>query len=392
MQTRCGYPARENRVQLRLDRLAVVAALSAGGCAAALALVAPAACIPDLPSTAAPDAAVETDTAPPVPRCGDGVVQLSLGEQCDPGATAQVGCSAACQIECDGGFHWSGNDHCYGVAPLGAVSITEAINARCSGGSHVVTFASEEELAAVVGALDAGAFWVGMYQGLTKYDSVTSLEPAWEPGCSGCFGQTAAPTQPLPGGDASTGCVEGFADLDASWQQYPCTGGKRIPVICEREPVGRLSQPCSLVDGGECFDLRFTHGAKSYVYVKLAAPADEAEQQCETFGGSLVVLQSRDEREQMWKELARMSGAGLPTAIWIGLTLPDGGTDWVWADDASVDAYAPPWAAREPRDGGTHVYMNQNGGTPPLVDDTLARVDTATGFYAFVCQLPARDW
>jgi hypothetical protein len=375
-------------VRLRLDRLAVVVALSAGACAAALALV-PAGCIPDLPSAVvAPEPDAESDAAPPAPHCGDGIVQLSLGEQCDPGAAPAVDC-VKCQVVCDGGFHWSRNDHCYVDVPPGAVAISEAIMTRCTGGTHVVTFASGEELGVVVGALDAGQFWVGMYEAVAKFDSVTSLEPGWDPTCSGCFAQTTDPTQPLPGWDAGQLCVEGFSDLDASWQQYPCSGGKRIDVICEREPVGRLSQPCN--DGGECFDLRFTHGAKSYVFVKLAAPADTAEQQCESLGGTLVVLQSRDEREQMWKELARMSGAGLPTTIWIGLSVADGGADWTWADDASADAYPPPWADRQPRDAGGRAYLYQNNGTPPLVDDTLAHGETTPLFLPYVCQVPARD-
>jgi len=377
-----------------LDRLAVWVALSAGACAAALTLL-PAGCIPDLPSGAAPGLDAQPDVAPG-PACGDGVVQLALGEQCDPGPLAAgaeppVGCSATCQIQCDGGFHWSRNDHCYGVVPPGTVSLDQA-STRCPGTTqHIVTFASGEELAAVAGGLDAGAFWVGMYEGLAKFESIASLEPGWEPACSGCFAQTPDPTQPLPGADAGQTCVEGFSDLDASWQQVPCSGGKRLQVVCEREPLGRLSQPCSVVDGGECFDLRFTHGAKSYLYVRQAAPADYAEQQCESLGGTLVVLQSRDEREQLWKELARMSGAGLPTTIWIGLSIPDGGSGWTWADDAPVDAYAPPWGERQPRDGGTRAYLYQNGGTPPLVDETLARVETTPLFLPYVCQLPARD-
>jgi cysteine-rich repeat protein len=377
-----------------LDRLAVAVALSAGACTAALTLVGPSGCIPDLPSSVAvdTDTGAGSDVVAPVPHCGDGIVQLSLGEQCDPGANPQVGCSPTCQIQCDGGFHWSSNDHCYGVVPPGAASIGEAITTRCTGSSHVVTFASEQELAAVVGALDAGAFWVGMNQDVAKFDPVTLLEPGWDPTCSGCFAQTPDPTQPLPGYDGGAqACVEGFSDLDASWQQYPCTGGKRIPVICEREPVGRLSQVCGLVDGGECFDLRFTYGSKTYVYVKLAAPADAAEQQCESLGGTLVVLQSRDEREQLWKELARMSGAGLPTTIWIGLSIADGASDWTWADDASLDAYAPPWGDRQPKDGGARAYLFQNNGSPALVDETLARVETTALFLPYVCQLPARD-
>jgi hypothetical protein len=246
----------------------------------------------------------------------------------------------------------------------------------------------------VVGAVDAGSFWVGMLQSVGKFDSVTTFEPGWDPTCSGCFAQTPDPTQPLPGVDAGgQACVEGFSDLDASWQQFACTGNpKRIHVICEREPQGRLSRPCAAIDGGECFDLRFTHGAKSYVYVKESVPAQVAEQQCESLGGTLVVLQSRDEREQLWKELQHVAGSGVQVSVWIGLSQRDDGADWIWADDASADAYASPWGDRQPRDGGSQAFLYQNGGTPQAVDDTLAHVPANPLFAPYVCQVPARDW
>jgi hypothetical protein len=359
-------------------------------------------CIPDLPAgNVSPDAQPSFDatleTGPPAaPFCGDGIVQLSRGEQCDPGPVAAdaapaVGCSGKCLVDCNGGVVWTRNDHCYIGAPE-AVMINDAIT-RCSAygkTAHVVTLASDQELATVVGGLDASSFWVGMYQGLDKFDSVTTLEPAWEPGCDGCYAHTPNPEQPLPGpADASTGCVQGFADLDASWQQIPCVLTKaRIPVICEWEPPGRLSQPC---EGGQCFDLRFTYGTKHYVYQPLAAGPDEAEQQCEAMGGTLVVLESRDEREQLWKELSHLLGNGLPGTVWIGLSMPSGAADWTWADDASADAYAPVWAFKQPRDSGTRVYLLQNGGTPPAADDTLGHVEPGTVFAPYVCQMLTRD-
>lgn len=383
-------------MRLRLDRLTLVVALSAGGCAVA-GVLGPSGCIPDLPSNSSPVASdAQAEVAPPAPFCGDGIVDLALGEQCDPGAGTAIGCTASCKVDCDGGFHWSANDHCYINVPPGAGSIDEATMNRCTGSTtHVVTFASGQELAAVVGAIDAGSFWVGMLESVAKFDSVTTLEPGWEPGCSGCFAQVSDPTMPLPpatdaGGQA---CVEGFSDLDASWEQYPCTNARRIPVICEREPQGRLSQACTIADAGaECFPLRFTYGRKTYVFVRQAAPADYAEQQCESLGGTLVVLQSRDEREQLWKEIGKIEGAATPYALWIGLSAHDeAGVDWIWADDASADAYAPVWADHEPRDGGPQAYLVNNGGSPQLVDDTLAHAPLSPVFYPYVCQLPVRD-
>jgi cysteine-rich repeat protein len=367
-----------------------LAVLVVASCGLGFALV-PAACIPDLPSNATSSAtdAAQSDTSAPAPRCGDGIVQLDRGEQCDPGTAAPVGCSSTCQVVCDGGFHWSHNDHCYFDVPQGAASIAEATNTRCTA-SHVVTFADQAELEAVVGALDAGVFWVGWTPGLAKdqYDSLGAFEPGWEPGCFGCYAQTGDAAV-LASSDAGTGCVESTSDPSGSWGSIACqvSNKDRLHVICEREPQGRLSEPCPTLDGGECFDLRATLGQKHYVYVRESAPVQYAEAQCESLGGTLVVLQSRDEREQLWKELSHVGVA----SIWIGLSLPDGGSEWTWADGTPVQADESPWALRQPRDAGTSAYMTQNAGPPQLVDDTLARVTTPEMGYAYVCQLPARD-
>jgi len=381
-------------VSFRFFTIGLACAGAAGGVLAAMA------CIPDLPNDeggSPPDGSAPGPEAGR-PFCGDGIIDLQSGEQCDPGA-GEAGspyCTADCQVACDGGFVWPGNDHCYFDVPAGAVSLSEAINNRCTGGAaHVVTFASDEELGAVVGAIDAGAFWVGLEFDPTAngYTSVHALEPGWEPGCPGCFAHVPDASQPLPGDGGF--CVEGFSDLTTSWQQYPCASdagkGRRIHVICEREPVGALQRAC-MEAGVSCIELAWTARSKRYVYFKNAAPSDgpdgSAEQTCESLGGSLVVLQSFDEREQLWKAVGATQAQ---SSFWIGLSLSEGGSSWVWDDDASEDAYPSPWAIRMPREpGGTRAFLFQNGGTPAAVDDTLAHNGTgaAPSYFPFVCQLP----
>lgn len=376
-------------MRFRFFTIGLACAGAAGGVLAAMA------CIPDLPSsTAVPqDGSIDGPDAAGKPFCGDGIVDLAMGEQCDqPGSPY---CTPSCKVVCDdGGFLWSRNNHCYYEVQQGALSLNEAINTRCTGGgAHVVTFASEDELGAVVGAVDAGSFWVGLTFDPTAngYSSVHSLEPGWDPLCPGCYAHVPDPTQPMPG-DAGY-CVEGFSDLDASWKQFPCTVAlprQRLDVICEREPVGSFQRAC-MEGGASCIDLASTAGRKRYVYYRNAAPPEDvdgsAEQTCASLGGTLVVLQSRDEREQLWKAVGATQAQSW---LWIGLSLPDGGTDWVWDDDASADAYPSPWAVRQPRDpGGSRAFLFQNGGTPPIVDDTLAHNGTgAPADFPFVCQLP----
>lgn len=379
-------------MRLRFFTIGLACAGAAGAVLAAMA------CIPDLPDDQA--ASQDGSLSRPdggQPFCGDGIIDFQSGEQCDPGPNGSPYCSSPdCKVVCDGGFVWSRNDHCYFDVPPGAQSLNEAINLRCTGGNaHVVTFASEDELGAVAGAIDAGSFWVGLDFSPTAngYASVHPLEPGWEPGCPGCFAHVPDASQAMPG-DAGL-CVEGFSDLSASWQQYACTPdagprGKRIHVICEREPVGSLERAC--MDAGiTCIELAATAGAKRYVYFHNAAPSDgqdaSAEETCASLGGTLVVLQSPDEREQLWRAVGATQ---TQSSLWIGLSLPEGGSSWVWDDDASADAYPSPWGIRWPRaQGGTRAYIFQNGGTPSIVDDTLARNGSgAPAFFPFVCQLP----
>lgn len=351
------------------------------------------ACIPDLPDgSAAQDGSPVIPPEGGKPYCGDGIIDFTAGEQCDPGPNGSAYCSSDCKVVCSGGFVWPRNDHCYYEIPLGAASLSEGIT-RCGGSAHVVTFASEDELDAVVGAFDAGPFWVGLSFDPTAngYTSVHALEPGWDPACRGCFAHVQDPSQPLPG-DAGL-CVEGFSDLTAPWQQYPCVTdagarGKRLHVICEREPVGSGSRGC--MDAGvSCLELAWTSGSKRYVYFHNSFPSDgpdaSAEGTCTSLGGSLVVLQSRDEREQLWRAVGANQTQSF---LWIGLSLPEGGNEWVWDDDASMDAYPPPWGDGWPHAfGPSRAYLFQNGGTPARSDDTLAR-NTTVQFFPFVCQLP----
>jgi len=365
--------------------------LAAGGCAIAAAVAVAVGCIPDLPADTA-DAQAAAESGPP--RCGDGITQLGLGEQCDPGVLAPeaaVGsCSKDCKMTCATGFVWSGNNHCYALDSRQAASLDqEAVN-DCNGNGHVVTFASEEEVAAVTTSLGApDAFWMGLDPVVGRTNAYTALalyEPGWSPTCHGCFAQ-AAPTSPLPGSPA--GCVEAFSDPDASWQQYPCSDAGKIHVVCEREPsAGPQSQRC---DAGTCIDLVWTFPRKHYVYV--ASPklgGDDAQSYCAALGGTLVILQSRDEREQLWRELSRMAGVGVPPDIWIGLSLVDGG--WTWGDDAGLDAYPSPFGDGQPKGIGSRAYLVQTLGPPQPLDTTLGHNDVAsTTALAFVCELPGVD-
>jgi hypothetical protein len=373
--------------------------MRAGVGASASAIVAAAACIPDLPpDQLLPDRAMPAASSG---NCGDGFIDLAAGEQCDPPAApdaGSLGCSDQCQVLCSG-LKWPLNDHCYELMPAAASSQGEsAASSRCAnfrGSGHVVTFASEGELDAVTRYLadaDGGPFWVGLWQAPEKFNSVNGYEPGWSPSCPGCYAHTLDPKAALPrspeavADPTAVACVEGFVDsAKGSWVQYPCSGSAGLRAVCEHEPEGVHSSPC---EAGICIDLVVTYSTKTYVYESAMSTWTDAEARCRGLGGTLVVLQSRDEREQLWRELSRLPVP--PPRIWIGLALGPvpagdaGAPTWIWDDGTNADAYPSPWGEGQPS-GSTPAFLSHSSTQPP-VDDTLAHTDATVHVLPYVCQ------
>jgi hypothetical protein len=363
----------------------------------AIASVGPlAACIANLPpnGTSATNSAVSAESS-----CNDGYIDLAAGEECDPGPAAGdaglAGCSRDCKMQCPGGFVWSGNNHCYALVAPAASTLDMGATDQCATmGGHVVTFASDAEFAAVAGNVVAGSFWVGLEPSTPPYASVVAYEPGWSPTCSGCYAFTPDPTGALAtfDGDAEAGaapeCVVGATGADAGpWLAYPCSGGAALNVLCEREPVGVQSEQC---DAGVCIDLVATAGSKRYVYEDQPATPDDAAQACVVMGGRLVMPDTRDEREQLWHELSKLTESPSPSSIWIGLAQPpDAGDSWVWDDGQPLGARPSPWGDEEPlaisATTSPRAYL-EHFATPPL-DDTLARNDGPITTLPFVCEM-----
>jgi len=358
--------------------------------AAAAAIVAAPACIPDLRITQLPDAAPPTS-----PSCGNGFVDLAAGEQCDPGEAGATGCSARCTIACaDGGFVDDASGHCY-FAIAGAQNYANAAGACLVASAHLVTFASDGELRAVA-AWNAtrgdAAFWVGLRStanvGWLPYYGID--EPGWVASCPGCY---AADVPGLPSNfpeprDAATPCLD-VPPSTSPWNRAACNE-TRVSV-CEREPPGLLSQPCN---GGICIDVRRTFGAKRYLFIATKSKGDDAARFCAQFpAGSLVMFDSREEREQLWLELAKADGD--LSEIWIGVARADGGSDWQWDDGAPLDGGRPsPWGTAPIDGGASRAFMQRLEG---VVDSQLAHNVDRFGpavptELPFVCQMaPSTD-
>jgi hypothetical protein len=400
------------RTSARTRASLVVVALAA--LAALAAFAAAAACLPDLAAIAADDAAVEATIATRFQGCGDGIIATlddggDAGESCDPGTTdAQVpGCTSDCRIECNSGVDGGGTidprtGHCYFAA--GVDPTFKAADARCQlagGRAHVVTIVSQEEadLVSKLAIATAPTYWVGLVRSNTLNAYTTNheeepgfpLPPAGTGPCSGCFGIGA------DGGVFPSAVDAGTTDCIASsvgaWQQVACSPADAGPsagrtTICEREPSGVRAQDCI---GGFCFTLASTAGTKRYLVAVAATDPDNAAQVCAGLDrGSLVVLGSREEREQLAHEIRARYPDEVDQQLWIGLA-EDGGA-WTWDDGhpATDDGgYPLPWGNAQPVTvTGARAYMHL---ATTVYDTQLAIADDGTKPpRLYVCQRAAQ--
>jgi hypothetical protein len=351
----------------------------------------------------------------PLPRaaasyCGDGVVDWQKdsgpGEECDPGEAGAPGCSNVCTIDCpSGGIVDPRSQHCYFLRDQ-AASLREA-NAACRAeGAHVVTFASEDEyrfvhtwFTSVTRPADA-FFWIGLEGNATTayaYLSTATDEPGFAAPdasvCEGCYGRVPDGGQyfAVPDGGATAPrqflCVVATRLAQLPWYQAACSLPTRGPVtVCEREPLGSRASPC---DGGRCVDVPRTQGTKRYVLVTTPATASAAASACKAFAaGSLVVFDTREEREQVGREVARLLPRdGTPAStFWIGLSSQGGA--WRWDDGRPAAAVPPVWGDFEPRPGASAARAYVELGPPDDYDTSLAHADgDAARARPFVCQL-----
>ena len=346
------------------------------------------ACVPDLATFTLPP-----QPQPTPPTCGNGFIDFDAGEQCDPGEGGAVGCSSKCVVECadGGGFVDDATSHCYFAIPA-ALSYPNAKQGCDVQGAHVTTLVSPDELQALRASNVVGdaSFWVGI-EGVSAQGWLTvNTEPGWSAGCRGCYAEH------VDGGffndyidGATPPCVAVYNRQPAPWLTYYC--GVTLHTVCEREPSGSSAQPCN---GGTCIDIRQTLGQKRYLYVGTRTDPDAADKFCQQLpGGNLVVFETREEREQLWRAIAQV-----PLQIWIGLSRPDpdaGAAEWKWADGVRAnDPTRPnPWGEGQPQRtaGASLRAYAEILGANQAVDSELARNFDRNGsatptMLPYVCQ------
>jgi hypothetical protein len=348
------------------------------------------ACLPDLRVFPA-----ETSGA----RCGDGFVEIvssSLDEACDPGQSGAPGCSSTCRIVCEGAVT-TATRHCYFVA--GAVaSYAEASEACRAASAHLVTFSGDDEVQSVRELSLSSRYWVGLLKDGTGVYATDAREepgfpvvPARGP-CSGCYARAAADSTfpDYPGTTGDLGCLVASQGLGSAWLRVPCTIASSLPTgttgtplapfdaLCEREPPGARAEACT---GGVCIHLPFTE--KRYLLVSAPASSADAVATCQGLGGSLVVFDSHEEREELAREIARFSPE--LGSFFIGLSRAPQATAFVWEDGRADDESVRPrvWAEREPvAKGAARAFVDLR----KSYDTRLARASDDDRPRAFVCQ------
>jgi hypothetical protein len=188
-----------------------------------------------------------------------------------------------------------------------------------------------------------------------------------------------------------------MTDLNQPWQTSDCFGSKGFgrETICEREPPG--SRAAAGV-GALTLSTAVTQDRKRYLLLPSLEGADDAAQACEKIGGGarLVLLESREEREELAAELAR---AGNDGGVWIALATDANGA-WRWDEDPT-DSGLPPgdlWGNGAPGEQGDsstpqRAYLAISPGT---VDSELAHAGATTApeagapeMHYALCQIPS---
>ncbi|XP_044191213.1 asialoglycoprotein receptor 1-like isoform X1 [Thunnus albacares] len=159
-----------------------------------------------------------------------------------------------------------------------------------------------------------------------------------------------------------------YKDLEKNFTET--LSRKVVPPSCPQPPEIKPNDSCP-----KCDKDWEQHGGKCYYFSITTSSWEESRRYCQSHGGDLVKIDSRDEQIFLTKELSdKMNDA--EDKFWIGLTDSKKEGKWFWVDDSPLNTSLSFWREDEPDnwegekrenpEGEDCVRMGEKGGPEDL--------------------------
>ncbi|XP_067468333.1 C-type lectin domain family 4 member E-like isoform X5 [Thunnus thynnus] len=158
-----------------------------------------------------------------------------------------------------------------------------------------------------------------------------------------------------------------YKDLEKNFTETLNLTQKVVPRSCPKPPEIKLSD-----SRPKCDKDWEQYGGKCYYFSITNSSWEESRRDCQSQGGDLVKIDSRDEQTFLTKKLSdKMNDA--EDKFWIGLTDSKKEGEWFWVDDSPLNTSLSFWQKREPDnweeenpEGEDCVRMGEKGGPEDL--------------------------
>ena len=306
---------------------------------------------------------------------------LDPGEACDDANVLDDdGCSSNCELLCDGLLDEE-TGTCYvlaspEVAPTQAASRCEALG----GDAQVLTIRSDRERDLVTTWLSETSL-EGAIVGLYATDANTwrwlaAGVPGWSASlaCPGCYASWAQGQPQTPGLRPVALMVR-----DEGWNWRSVSKDGAYPLICERPRAGRPRNLCELPSCDPVQSYEFRMFGYLYRVRNNTLNLLTAQQDCVSWGGHLVVIDSEEEREMLVR-------FGPSTRFWVGLYRPEESGEWLWVDGLSTAQRPVPWSSAEVEDSDRAAVLMPSAD----FDTNLVEPVPGLGEFPYVCRKNAQ--
>jgi len=174
-----------------------------------------------------------------IPGCGDGIIDVAEGGECDDGnQIAADGCTA-CLVDCPAnGYKDPITHHCYFTHENSPVSWSDAVDtcADSTPGTMLAILSTLEELSLVMGELETKDLWIG------AHDMNVEGSFEWIDGEPWTFGDSGYPwafNEPNNVGNGSPAHCVVLDDVTGPERLFDRFCDNSYTALCERSPLGQ---------------------------------------------------------------------------------------------------------------------------------------------------------